>query len=166
MAEQQLADIIKPKLCPETAMTLCDFVEKVYFPRIEQRLRPSTLRGYRVMWEDQLKPYCAKLWTRDVRTRHAQDVLDSLARSGRLNINSLKHAKSFLSGVFRVALQLDFYMGANPIQQTSIPKARRAAGTYAYSLAEIGRVLSVLPEAAAKVIAVAAFNGAPRGEIP
>src|SRR3989441_3019680 len=163
MAEQQLADIIKPKLCPETAMTLCDFVEKVYFPRIEQRLRPSTLRGYRVMWEDQLKPYCAKLWTRDVRTRHAQDVLDSLARSGRLNINSLKHAKSFLSGVFRVALQLDFYMGANPIQQTSIPKARPASDTYAYSLEEIGLMLSVLPEPAATVIAVAAYTGARRG---
>src|SRR5262245_43048646 len=88
-----------------------------------------------------------------------------MARNGRLNVNSLKHAKSFLSGVFRVALQLDFYMGANPIQQTSIPKARPAADTYAYSLEEIRRMLSVLPEPAATVIAVAGYTRARRGEI-
>src|SRR5262249_54201176 len=96
LAEETLAEIIKPKLSPETALTFTDFVEKVYFPRIKQRVRASTLRGYRVMWH-QVKPHCTKLWTRDVRTTHIQDILDSLSLSGHLNINSLKHAKSFLS---------------------------------------------------------------------
>lgn len=59
MAAEQLADIIKPQLSPETALTLEDFVEKVYFRRIPGRLRPSTQRGYLVIWHDQLKPYCA-----------------------------------------------------------------------------------------------------------
>jgi len=75
LAEETLAEIIKPKLSPETALTLIDFVEKIYFPRIKQRVRASTVRGYRVIW-DQVKPYCAKLWTLNVRTRHLQDRLE------------------------------------------------------------------------------------------
>jgi integrase len=92
-------------------------------------------------------------------------VLDNLAGSGRLNINSLKHAKSFLSGVFRLALQLDFYAGSNPVQQTSIPKGRPASDTYAYSLEEIDQMFSVLPEPAATIIATAGYTGARRGEL-
>jgi integrase len=165
IADQELSQIIKPQLSPETALNLVDFVEKVYFPRVDQRLRPSTLRGYRGIWKDQLKPYCKDLWLRDVRTKHIQDLLDAIGRRGNLNINSLKHAKSFLSGVFRLALQLDFYAGINPAQQTSLPKARPASETYAYSLEEIDAMLSVLPEPAATVIAMAAYTGARRGEL-
>src|SRR5262245_44395828 len=164
LAEETLAEIIKPKLSPETALTLIDFVEKIYFPRIKQRVRASTVRGYRVIW-DQVKPYCAKLWTRNVRTRHLQDLLESLARSGHLNINSLKHVKSFLSGIFRLALQLDFYLGTNPVQQTSLPKTRPASETYAYSLEEIDCMLTILPEPAATIVATAAYTGVRRGEL-
>lgn len=77
----------------------------------------------------------------------------------------MKHAKSFLSGVFRMALQLDYFIGGNPVQQTSLPKSRAATETYAYSLEEIDRILAVLPEPAATVIATAAYTGARRGEI-
>jgi hypothetical protein len=38
-AKEFLATINKPTLQPETAVTLVQFVEKVYFPRIEQRER-------------------------------------------------------------------------------------------------------------------------------
>jgi type II secretory pathway component PulK len=41
------------------------------------------------MWK-QLKLFCANFWTRDVRTRHMQAILDSMALTGRFNINSLK----------------------------------------------------------------------------
>jgi integrase len=37
--------------------------------------------------------------------------------------------------------------------------------TYAYSLEEIGQILSVIPEPAATIFAAAAFTGARRGEI-
>src|SRR6516165_3004053 len=43
-AKEFLATINKPSLQPETAVTLVQFVERVYFPRVEQRLGPSTLR--------------------------------------------------------------------------------------------------------------------------
>jgi integrase len=95
-----------------------------------------------------------------------QDVLERLAATGRVNTNSIKHAKSFLSGVFRFAIQQNYYEGnQNPVQQTSIPKLRAATETHAYALEEINDMLAVIPDPAATVIATAAFTGARRGEI-
>jgi hypothetical protein len=65
-AKKFLAGINAPTLTPETAVTFTAFVETVYFPRIEQRTRPSTYRGYLVLWRE-IKPFCGNLWTRDVR---------------------------------------------------------------------------------------------------
>lgn len=164
-ARKFLESINRPTLQPETAVTLFHFVEKVYFPCIEQRLRPSTLRSYRVEWDAQLKPYCDGLWTRDLQTRHLQGILDMMAATGRFNVCSLQRIKSFLSGVFRLAIQQGFYEGSNPVRETSIPAARRSAETYAYSLAEELTMIQAVPEPAATMLAVAAFTGARRGEI-
>lgn len=164
-AENFLKTINRPVLQPETAITLVQFVEKVYFPRIEQRLRPSTLRSYRVEWYAQLKPYCSNLWIRDVKTRHVQAVVDTMAQTERFNVCSLQRIKSFLSGVFRLAIQQGYYDGANPIREMSIPGARRSEETYAYTLQEIMTMIDAVPEPAATVLATAAFTGARRGEI-
>jgi integrase len=165
-AKRFLGTINKSQLKPETAVTLGAFVDNVYFPHVEQHLRPSTISTYHNIWENQLKPYCARLWMREIRTSHVQKVLHDLVRDGRLNINSMKHAKSFLSGVFKLAIQLDYCASDhNPMQQTSIPKARPAEETHAYSLEEIDSMLSVLPEPAATIVACAAYTGARRGEL-
>ena len=86
-------------------------------------------------------------------------------RKQRFNINSLRHIKSFLSGVFRLALQQGFYEGHNPVREASIPAVRAAEETYAYSLEEIEAMLRVLPEPAATVVMTAALTGARRGEL-
>src|SRR5215469_5541370 len=44
-AKDFLSKINKPTLLPETAVKFTDFVDSVYFPRVEQRTRPSTYRG-------------------------------------------------------------------------------------------------------------------------
>jgi|SRR5262249_1669353 len=163
-AKKFLATINKPSLLPQNAVTLSAFIDSVYFPRIEQRTRPSTLRGYKVMWK-QIKPFCATLWTRDVRTRHMQALLDTMALTGRFNINSLKHIKSFLSGVFRLADQQGYFEGPNPVRETSLPQTRPAEETYAYSLEEILTMIDAVPEPASTVLATAAFTGVRRGEL-
>lgn len=107
-AKKFLATINTPTLPAENAVKLSTFLDSVYFPRIEQRTRPSTVRGYKVL-KKQLKPFCENLWVRDVRTRHVQRIPDGMAQTGRFNINSLKHIKSFLSGVFRLAAQQGYF---------------------------------------------------------
>ncbi|MBZ5687758.1 MAG: site-specific integrase [Acidobacteriia bacterium] len=159
-----LAKINQPALTPETAVTFTAFVESVYLPHSERRIRPSTYRGYKVLWRE-IKPFCEGLWTRDVRTRHVQAILEAMAKTDRFNVNSLKHIKSFLSGIFRLADQQGYYEGANPVRETSLPRVRQADETYAYSLEEVLTLIDAVPEPASTLIAAAAFTGARRGEL-
>jgi integrase len=117
-----------------------------------------------VLWNE-TKPFCGNLWTRDVRTRHTQAILDAMAKTDRFNSNSMKHIKSFLSGIFRLADQQGYYEGANPVRETSLPTVRQAEDTHAYSLEEVLTMMDAVPEPAATLIAAAAFTGARRGEL-
>jgi len=163
-AKTFLAKINQPALTPETAITFTAFVESVYLPHSEQRMRPSTYSGYKVLWRE-IKPFCEGLWTRDVRTRHVQAILEAMAKTDRFNVNSLKHIKSFLSGIFRLADQQGYYEGANPVRETSLPRVRQADETHAYSLEEFLTLIDAVPEPASTLIAAAAFTGARRGEL-
>lgn len=149
----------------ETVVRMSDFVEGVYLPRMKEQKRPSTYCGYRDIWQNHLKPRCADLWLREVRTCDVQQVLDDVAREGVLGRNSIKHVKVALSGVFKFAKQQGYFDGENPARDTVIPAARESTETYAYSLEEINEFLAVLPEPVATIFAVAAFTGARRGEV-
>jgi integrase len=100
-----------------------------------------------------------------VRTRHVQGILDAMAKTDRFNINSLKHIKSFLSGIFRLADQQGYYEGANPVRETSLPQVRQSEETHAYTLEEVTTIMDAVPEPASTLVAAAAFTGARRGEL-
>jgi len=51
------------------------------------------------------------------------------------------------------------------MQEVSIPKARPGSETQAYTLEEIVRIISILSQPAATVVATAAFTGLRKGEI-
>ena len=88
-----------------------------------------------------------------------------MAKTDRFNVNSLKHIKSFFSGIFRLADQQGYYEGANPARETSLPQVRPADETHAYSLEEVLMMIDAVPEPASTLIAAAAFTGARRGEL-
>jgi len=165
LAKPTLTKVNQPDRTPETAVSLVDFVEHIYLLRMEQQKRPSTVKGYRDIWENHLKGRCAGLWMREIRTCDIQRILDDIARPGVLSGNSLRHIKSQISGIFSYAKQQGYFDGENPARNTAIPPARLSEETYAYSLEEIGQILSLIPEPAATIFAVAAFTGARRGEI-
>jgi len=166
LARPTLNSVNEPRrYAPETAVKLLDFVKGVYLPRMEEQRRPSTYCGYRDLWENHLKPRCADLWLREMRTCQIQRILDDAAREGTLGRNSIKHLKVALSGIFKFAKQQGYFDGENPVRDTVIPAARESRETYAYSLEEITQILAALPEPAATIFAVAAFTGARRGEI-
>jgi integrase len=136
-----------------------------YLPWIEEHKRPSTAKGYRDIWEDHLRPLCARAWLKDTRTYHVQGWLNHIGAE-KLSRNTLKHVKSVISGIFTLAKQQDYFQWENPARDTAInPKASEPKETYAYSLDEIQSILSLLPEPAATAFAVAAFMGLRHGEI-
>jgi hypothetical protein len=73
---------------PERVLTVGDFVKRVYFPHIEQYKRPSTLSGYRDIWENHVRARSAGDWLKDVRTFHVQGWLDSIASTRTLSLNT------------------------------------------------------------------------------
>jgi integrase len=92
-------------------------------------------------------------------------LLADIARQRTLSRSTLKRIKSLLSGVFKHAKRIGTLNGTNPIQDVSIPKAAEGQETYAYSLEEVTKMLSVLPEPASTVVATAAFTGMRKGEL-
>lgn len=151
---------------PGRVVTMGEFVDRVYFPHIQQHKRPSTLKGYKDIWRNHAKAHCASAWLKDVRTFHVQGWLDAIAAPGTLGRNTLKHIKTFLSAVFKLGKQQGYYTGENPVRDTATsPKAGEPKETYAYELPEIQQMLSVMPEPAATIFAVAAFTGLRRGEL-
>ena len=100
LAAPTLVKINQPDRAPETAVSLIDFVERVYLPRMEQQKRPSTFKGYRDLWNNHLKARSVGLWMREIRTCDVQRLLDDIAKPGTLSSNSLRHIKSHISAVF------------------------------------------------------------------
>ena len=162
-----MATINNGVVVAERIVTICDFVDRVYLPWIEQHKRPSTAKDYRDIWEDHLKPHCGKVWLKDTRTYHVQGWLNAIGSGPeKLSRNTLKHIKSVVSAIFTLAKQLDYFQGKNPARDTATnPDATEPRETYAYTLEEVQAILSVLPEPAATAFAVAAFMGLRHGEI-
>jgi integrase len=98
-------------------------------------------------------------------------LLAEIARQARtkggksLGRNTLARIKSFLSGTFKTAKRVGALNGINPITDTSLSQGTQPGVTYAYSLDEIKKILSVLPEPARTVVLTAAFNGLRQGEL-
>jgi integrase len=150
----------------QSTMPIAEFVEKVYLPKyVQEQLRPSTRKSYRDIWESCLKGRMGKMTLRGFRTVHGEQMFADIARQTNLGKHSLKHIKSFLSGVFKQAKRLGILDGVNPMMDVSIPRAAEPAETYAYSLPEIKAMLAVLPEPTWTVVLTAALTGLRKGEI-
>lgn len=165
LGAEHMATVNGHKIPAEQILTIGEFVEGVYLPWVKDYKRPSTYNGYKDIWNNHLKPRCAKAWMKNVRTFTVQQLLDDIARE-ELSRNSLKHIKSVISAIFKRAKQLNYFHGENPARDTGVsPAAPEAQETYAYSLEEVQTILAVLPEPAATAFAVAAFMGLRHGEI-
>jgi integrase len=166
LARRFLAPINDGLYQPEKHVTLSDFVEHVYFPNMEGQKRASTMKGYKARWATQLAPRCGDLRVRDFDTPAAQRLLNEIGRADpSLCRSTLHHLKSLLSAIFRHAIQQGYVKGANPIRETSIPRAPEGEETWAYSLSDVMAMLKVLPDPARTIVAVAAFIGLRRSEI-
>lgn len=163
-AAEHMARINREAIPADRITTIGQFVEQVYLPWIKEQKRPSTARNYSDLWRIHIRPLCADVWMKNVRTFQVQGWLNSI--DGELSRSTHKHVKNFLSSAFKVAKQKGFFDGVNPVTDTAInPRAVAPGETYAYSLEEINGILSHLSEPAATAFSIAAFAGLRIGEI-
>ena len=162
LAEEILSPQNTGQVQPESALTFSEFVEKQFLPHIEKKKKPSTLKFYRDVYKNHLRDRVGRVRLRDFTTRHAQDLIDAIPG---LSHQSLLRVKTGLSAVFTFARQRDVLRTANPVQGVKAEGRRTNPERYAYSLDEVRHMLSVLPDPARTVVAVAAFSGLRAGEI-
>jgi hypothetical protein len=112
-AERHMTTINSGAIPADRIVTISDFVERVYLPWVEMHRRPSTVKGYRDIWEDHFKALCRQAWLKDTRTYHVQGWLNQIG-TAKLSRNTLKHIKSTISGVFTLAKQQDYFQGGEP----------------------------------------------------
>jgi integrase len=116
------------------------------------------------MWSRYLKAHM-NIPIRDFRTVNCQQVLKAVVAKHDISNTTARHVKHLLGGLFRYAIQVGVLNGANPVQAARIPKAKPGRKTYAYSVAQILRMLEILPQPAKAIVAVAGFSGLRKGEI-
>ena len=160
-----LQEVNSNSISPESTLSLERFVEHNYLPYVSSQKRPSTYRGYRNIWNRYLKKPCGQTRLRDFRTVDGERLLAEIAKQCDLARNTLKRIKNLMSGVFKCAKRLGCINGVNPMQDVSIPSSRPGGQTYAYSLEGIIKMISILPQPAATVVATTAFTGMRKGEI-
>jgi integrase len=163
LAEEIMHRVNTDFTSPCGTMSVVRFMEDVYLPHVQKQKRSSTLKGYRDICTNHIKPRLGEVWVRDFRTWDGERLLQRIADESDLSRASLKHIKSVLSAVFTHAERCGALNGLNPIQDVSIPKARESEDTHAYSLEEIFQMLNLLSEPA--VTATAAFAGLRKGEL-
>jgi hypothetical protein len=168
-------------------LTLGEFIERSYFPRLDWRLNvpagnelhiePSTVKGYKDIWEVHVKGKpISKLRLRET-TRDGQRFLESLPQP--LSHQNHLRIKNFVRGVFTWAIADSAFVGTNPVEETKAggqtknkdtfkglsekerlrKKKVQASHEHAYNLEEVAKMLDKLAEPARPVSAVAAFTG-------
>ncbi len=141
---------------PESTLPVADFVEKFYFKFIEENYKPSTIGGYKSLWRTYLSSRLKKIILRDFRTVDAAQLLNDIHRTTGLGRTTLKHIKSFLSGVFSYAKNQGVFDGMNPIHEATIPKkAAPSEETHATTLAEVLAFMDILDKSVVACFALA-----------
>lgn len=150
------------QLPSESATRLVDYIQFVYLPAAERRLRPSTVRDYRDIFQQHLKARLGDLRLRDFRTVHGQRIMHGIPDVGHLR---LLRIKAVLSAVFTHALQTGVLDGTNPIHPVSVPGKVKKFQGYAYTIDQVEEFFKATSGTARIVLAVAALTGMRLSEI-
>ncbi len=166
-------DFLKDKVnAPSRVITgndvkIVDFWTNTYLPRIETRLKPSTLRGYKQIWRQHLKEHFADLTLQSYEGKLGHRFLKSLADTQKQNRNTLKHVKALASSIFTTAVEQEI-LSSNPWRDVVMPRdAKAPERTKHYTLEEAENMITALVDhvEAQLVLALACFLGLGPAEI-
>jgi len=156
---------------PQKTQLLSDFVEHIYFPNQATKLKASTLRSYRQVWECYVEPRTKGHRMCDFILPTAQKFLDKISTEKSLSTSSFQKIKWFCVAVFDDARMSGAYdhNSINPFSDTKLPKNRRPKQPTRYATLDdviaMLRVLRRVDVVASNVVAMAAFSGLRKSEI-
>jgi integrase len=158
-----------------TPLTLAEFIEKSYFPRLDYRftvpagnelhVEPSTIQGYHYIFEGHIKnDPVAKTPLIQFNAQDGRRLLEAIPQT--LSHRRHLRIKNFLSGVFAWAIADNAYHGSNPMTEIKVGGHTKTQQEHAYTLEEVAEMLEKLADPARTVCAVAAFTGLSHSELP
>ena len=132
---------------PQQDMTVLNFWEQHYLPYCEREYRgkgmkPSTVRGFKQIWNQHLKAHFAKLTLQGYQPDHARRFLASLKTTQ--GKNTLKHIRGLSGAMFREAIERGYRKEANPWHVKLPEDCKEAESTKHYTLAETENIISAL----------------------
>jgi integrase len=148
-------------------MGVVEFWDTIYLPFIESNnnVKPSTLHGYKQVWNQHLKSHFNTLNLTDYKTAMMSNFLTGLAKT--LRPRTLERIKWLASAIFAHAVATG-KCDTNPIRDAKVlGKTLGHGDTKSYTLEEMENVISALVEhvAAQLVMALSFFAGLRKGEI-
>lgn len=145
-------------------MTIREFVETEYTPNAASVLSVSTLDGYAKLFRSYGR-YLDALGF-DAKVSDCQKILRAIAQDNpHLKRSTLRHIKTFFSGVFTAALRMGYADGNNnPWRFTSVPSAPDSEETVAYSSRDIETMVSVLEAPYDLIVLFMCFSGLRKSE--
>jgi integrase len=166
---EKLRPINEGRARPESTQSVAQYVEGHYLPFVEENFKPSTRAGYKSMWEMYLSARLKEIALRDFRTVDAARLLAEVHGAHAIGRTTLKHIKSFLSGVFTYAKNQGVLDGVHPIRDATIPRSAKVpADTHAATPDEVLAIMEALKTAgetkARAAVALMFFAGLRPGE--
>jgi integrase len=148
-----------------TAPTIAGFWELTYLPFIESNLKPSTVHGYKQIWNQHLKNHFGTMTLREYRKGMGSVFITDLSK--KYARRTVSHIKNLASGLFTHATNLDL-IEFNPWHHCKVlGKTKTPATTKHYTLEEIENVISALVERVdcQLIMALCFFLGLRKGEV-
>ena len=146
-------------------MTLQAYIECIYFPSAEKKLKPSTFKGYFNLYSKQIKPHIGGLRLATFTIVDGQRLLFSIDQNEELSHQSFKNIKSLLSAFFTHARRGGTLQGPNPMDDVEIPKGSPTGKTHKYSLEEVEKITAAVDGVARVAVVVAAWTGLSLAEL-
>jgi len=158
---------------PQQDMPIADYWEQRYLPYCEEvlpltgkaRKKPSTVRGYRQVWNQHLKSHFGKMTLQAYEPFMGTQFLQSL--TGTQGKNTLKHIRALGSSLFKRAV-IEQRIRVNPWHDVAMPDdAIEPERTKHYTLEEAENIISALVDHVdcQLVMALSCFLGLRPGEI-
>lgn len=158
---KKLGPITSPKV-DEVASEMFDAIESGLLPTKSGSLyKPSTLRGYRLHYRNEVKPSVGSLKINRLSRRHIQKLVDELA--SKKSSSSIRNALMPLRLIVRFALQRDL-IDSDPFQAIQLP-GRFEEPVRVLSVKEANSVVSTLKGQDRAIFAAALFAGLRLGEL-
>lgn len=149
----------------EADMLVTDFWEQRYLPFVTENMKPSTVSGYKQIWNQHLKGHFAGMTLQGYRTHVGSTLLLSLTKTqGRRTLN---HIRSLASGIFTHAIN-EGRLESNPWHDVRIlGKVTPPKPTPHYTLEQAENIVSALIERVdcQLMVALSFFAGLRPGEI-